>query len=311
MYTIITVIIEKITVYGGLIGQTDESVQLLTPELVASFTIGQKLTFADWIIYILYMWALKSAMLSIYWGLAKGLPKYRIMVLTAMAFVFLTFIASLLTHICGCLPVRRNWQIVPYPGGKLPLSNTCALRNLNYYVIGILNAVSDGVIVCIPIPIIAKTNLSIWRKLLLMVLLGCGGFIIIATILRTYYSLKSISLLPVAAGWTSREMFVAAVAVSAPGIKPLFSPRKWFRSTKRSAPSTSDPRQGAFELSNQDDGRPWRIGAGKKDARGTRLSSDNGSEDLIIDRTQAARLKHSHEVDVAKTYSVDTDGSER
>ncbi|KAF4999874.1 hypothetical protein FDECE_11373 [Fusarium decemcellulare] len=240
MYTIITVIIEKITVYGGLIGQTDESVKLLTPELVASFTIGQKLTFADWIIYILYMWALKSAMLSIYWGLA-----------------------------------------------------------------------SDGVIVCIPIPIIAKTNLSIWRKLLLMVLLGCGGFIIIATILRTYYSLKSISLLPVAAGWTSREMFVAALAVSAPGIKPLFSPRKWFRSTKRSAPSTSDPRQGGFELSNQDDGRPWRIGAGKKDVRGTRLSSDNGSEDLIIDRTQAATLKHSHEVDVAKSYSVDTDGSER
>lgn len=135
MYTVITVVIDQITVYGSPIGQTPESVQLLTDKQVSNFAIGQKLTFADWIIYLFYVWSLKCAMLSIYWGLAlvqvtgagsgslltsrarKGLPKYSNIVLAAMAFVFLTFVASLLAHLCGCLPIHRNWQIVPYPGG--------------------------------------------------------------------------------------------------------------------------------------------------------------------------------------------------
>lgn len=58
-----------------------------------------------------------------------------------------------------------------------------------------------------------------------------GFFCIIATILRAYYSLLSLDTLSIALGWASRETFVGTVVACAPGIKPLFSSTKWFRST--------------------------------------------------------------------------------
>jgi hypothetical protein len=164
------------------------------------------------------------------------------------------------------------------------------------------------VIVAIPIPIILKTRLSIWKKLLLMLLLCCGIFVIVATILRTYYSLQSITLLPVAAGWTSRELFVAAAAVSIPGIKPLFSQATWFRSIKRSKPSDaeSNPLSG-FELKSPPVSAQWRSGPGKKKLKGTRLSSD-GSEDFIISDQDDDKYqpKDRFGIHVTNVYSVST-----
>ncbi|RYO90500.1 hypothetical protein DL766_008856 [Monosporascus sp. MC13-8B] len=49
------------------------------------------------------------------------------------------------------------------------------------------------------------------------------------TIFRAYDSLKDISFLVVAAGWASRESFLAAATVSIPGIKPLFANMTWFK----------------------------------------------------------------------------------
>lgn len=55
----------------------------------------------------------------------------------------------------------------------------------------------------------------------------------ICTILRAYYSLTSITNLPIALGWADRECFVAAIVVSLPGIKPLFRNTRWLGSTNR------------------------------------------------------------------------------
>ena len=60
-----------------------------------------------------------------------------------------------------------------------------------------------------------------------------GFFIMICTILRAYYSLASITSLPIALGWASRECFVAAIVASLPGIKPLFRNTKILGSSNR------------------------------------------------------------------------------
>lgn len=172
------------------------------------------------------------------------------------------------------------------------------MRNLNYYLISFFNASSDLAIIAIPIPIIFKAKIPLWRRLLLLVLLCSGAFVIVATILRAYYSLQSITLLPVAAGWTSRETFVAAVAVSIPAIKPLFSRSQWFRFRTG---SNSGPISGSgkvdgsksYELRTiggsvqpggfipSDKGQnEWRVGV--KAHKGTKLPSDSGSEEIIL-----------------------------
>lgn len=129
-YTVVTVTIELITQYGAIIGQTPESVYLLPEEMVASFVIGQKLTFADWIVYVVYMWSLKATLLVMFSRLAKGLPREELILKIVIAYTALAGLGALLTHICVCVPVHKSWQIVPYPGGVYSSPFFLILKNL-------------------------------------------------------------------------------------------------------------------------------------------------------------------------------------
>ncbi|KAF4981726.1 hypothetical protein FZEAL_2528 [Fusarium zealandicum] len=309
-YTAITAIIHLITVYGSTIGQTPETVYLLTEQQVVDFAIGQKLTFADWLIYLVYVWSLKATLLTTFSRLAKDLPREEMILKVVLVYTAVSFVGAAVSHICVCLPVQKSWQVVPYPG------DACALRNLNYYLVSFFNASSDLAIIAVPVPIIFKARIAMWRRLLLLLLLCSGVFVIIATILRAYYSLRSIMYLPVASGWTSRETFVAAVAVSIPGIKPIFSRSNWFlsRSTTDDVAyyNGSRGKKGTHELRTiGGSGRPasfsaeeevkseWRVSG--KELKGTRLSSD-GSEDIILERE--SELSRHSSIHVTKNYLV-------
>ena len=176
---------------------------------------------------------------------------------------------------------------------------------------------TDFCIICTPIPILMKVNLSWKRKLLLVPLLRYGIFIMCATILRAYYSLKAITLLPIAAAWASRETFVAAVAVSIPGIKPLFSQSKWLKSQRSAENYGSYNKKSGngwsasfkqksgpnFEMSNG--GRAWDITASKKH-KGERLSSNDSEEYIVQKGAQAPPLDSAYPEDHAITVTRET-----
>lgn len=111
------------------------------------------------------------------------------------------------------------------------ISDNCTVRKPDYIVIATLNAVTDFGIMLIPMPLLFKLQVPLFRKLALGGIFSLGIFVVVCTILRCYYSLSSLENLPLALGWASRETFVATFAVCAPGIKPLFSKGRWFRST--------------------------------------------------------------------------------
>lgn len=96
-----------------------------------------------------------------------------------------------------------------------------------------MNVVSDIIIILIPIPILVKLQVPLHRKAILTAMFSSGIFIMICTILRAYYSLKSLTTLSIALGWANRECFVAAIVVSLPGIKPLFRNTRWVGSSNR------------------------------------------------------------------------------
>lgn len=108
---------------------------------------------------------------------------------------------------------------------------------------------TDLFVLAIPFPILFKLQVPIHRKIALAFLFSSGFFVMIATILRAYYSLKSIETLPIALGWASRELFVAAVTVALPGIRPLFSRSRWAGSSKNRTRSNTAG-GGTFPLSN-------------------------------------------------------------
>lgn len=93
----------------------------------------------------------------------------------------------------------------------------------------------------IPLPLLFQVKIPFTKKLILSVLFGSGIFIIIATLLRTVYSLRSILDLLVATQWATREYLISAFAVSAPAIKPLFSRRLWGMHGSTNRSGTEEP----------------------------------------------------------------------
>ncbi|KAK6952055.1 hypothetical protein Daesc_006584 [Daldinia eschscholtzii] len=132
-----------------------------------------------------------------------------------------TFIIAILFQFTLCTPIELAWQVKPYPSDK------CVFRKENYILYPILSIISDFGIMAIPLPLLWQVKIPVYRKLILGLFFSSGIFIIVATLLRTVYSLRSLLDLLVATQWATREYVVTAFVVSAPAIKPLFSRRLW------------------------------------------------------------------------------------
>ncbi|KAJ5517066.1 hypothetical protein N7527_008626 [Penicillium freii] len=217
-WTMQTVIIQLLGIFGNNIG-LNEQTALLVPDSKASFyaSIGNSR---------MSTFYLPSRAHEYLTSHRQG-TWHRHLVTAASGFCVVTWLVCLLTHICLCTPVTQNWQIKPYAG------DNCTLRSPLYIVIATFNVLSDICIILIPIPILAKLQVPLQRKLILVLMFSSGIFIMICTVLRAYYSLSSITNLGTALGWADRECFVAAIVVSLPGIKPLFRNTSWLGSSNR------------------------------------------------------------------------------
>jgi hypothetical protein len=129
---------------------------------------------------------------------------------------------------------------------------------------------TDIVLIAIPIPIVFASQLPLHRKIVLSILFSSGGFVMIAAVLRAYYSVKNIETLNVALGWASREVFVATIAVSAPSIKPLFGRKKWSNKKSKDTEDSND----SSNPKAYPPGSPWSLrGGSTKSGGGTNIAT--------------------------------------
>ncbi|KAL4989897.1 hypothetical protein BDW68DRAFT_175453 [Aspergillus falconensis] len=225
-FTMQTVNIYRMGILGTNIGLNEKTATLVPENKISDMILGSKLAFMNWIWYICYIWCLKGVLLCLYWKLTAGTWHQHLVAGTSV-FCVVIWLVCVLTHFFLCTPVYRNWQIQPYPGDH------CTLRQPLYVEIAVFNVLSDVCILVIPIPILAKLQVPIQRKIVLAAMFSSGVFIIVCTVLRAYYSLHSITSLPIALGWADRECFVAAIVASLPGIKPLFRNTRLLGSSNR------------------------------------------------------------------------------
>ena len=121
-----------------------------------------------------------------------GVTRQELAVKIFSVFTFCTWLACILTHVCICLPASKGWQIKPYAG------DNCTVRKPNYIVIAVLNSLTDLGIIILPMPLLFKVKVPWKQKVALVGLFSLGFFVIVATILRAYYSLKSLDTLIIA-----------------------------------------------------------------------------------------------------------------
>ncbi|CAG7921990.1 unnamed protein product [Penicillium olsonii] len=294
-WTMQTVNIQLLGIFGNNIGLNEQTALLVPDSKIDKMILGSKLAFMNWIWYICYIWCLKGVLLCLYWKLTQG-TWHRHLVNAASGFCVVTWLVCLLTHVCLCAPVTRNWQIKPYAG------DNCTLRGPLYIVIAVFNVLSDICIILIPIPILTKLQVPLQRKLILVVMFSSGVFIMICTVLRAYYSLSSITNLGTALGWADRECFVAAIVVSLPGIKPLFRNTSWLGSSNRKNSKNpyynSDGYNGfgskasgktkTFVTSRSRKSDGFELD-GVVHTKGSRIS-ETGSEEHILERTMGSEM---------------------
>ncbi|BCS27973.1 uncharacterized protein APUU_61021S [Aspergillus puulaauensis] len=239
--------LELIGQYGTNIGLTDEQRAALSPAEEARLVFGSKCLMAGWTCYVTLIWSLKACMLFFYNRLTLGLTQQKLVKFNALLCAC-TFVAVIFTIFLHCRPIERHFQVYPDPGLN------CSADFVNYIVIAATNVLTDGILLCIPIPLLLKVRLQLRRKLIIGVLLCGGVFVMAATLLRCILSVKDINSINNSTVWAIRETFVAIIAVNAPCIKPLFSSSIWIRSSSKD-PSSGRGAYGkstgaSFNLSN-------------------------------------------------------------
>ncbi|KAE8350546.1 hypothetical protein BDV28DRAFT_138925 [Aspergillus coremiiformis] len=252
--------LEMIGRYGTNIGLSDAQRASLTPEQIQPLVRGSKCLLAGWTCYVTLIWSLKACMLFFYHRLTLGLVQRKLVKINAVLCAG-TYAVVIFTIFLHCRPLQKNWQVYPDPGIN------CSVDYVNYIVIAVANVTTDGILVCIPIPLLAKVRLALTRKLIIGLLLCGGVFVMVATLLRCILSLQSINSINTSTIWAIRETFVAIIAVNAPCIKPLFSSTTWLGSSRD--PSRSGKNFKSYSMSVLRS-KPSHLDS----TRGTKRSSD-------------------------------------
>ncbi|KAE8314035.1 hypothetical protein BDV41DRAFT_534884 [Aspergillus transmontanensis] len=257
--------LELIGQYGTNIGLDDAQRASLTPEQTKTLVSGSKCLLAGWTCYVTLIWSLKACMLFFYNRLTLGLVQQKLVKFNAVLCAG-TYTAVILTIFLHCRPLKKNWQVYPDPGLN------CTADYVNYIVIAVTNVLTDAILVCIPIPLLAKVRLALRRKLMIGVLLCGGVFVMIATLLRCILSLQSINSINTSTIWAIRETFVGIIAVNAPCIKPLFSTSTWLGSSED--PYSSSRKKGSYSLSVFGKSKPSHLESTKSTKMGGRSSDE-------------------------------------
>lgn len=134
-----------------------------------------------------------------------------------------SWIALILTVSVSCRPYHHNWQIQPLPGPE------CTFRAQNFWVLVVLNVLTDAALMAIPIPILWHLRVSKRRKIAVSILLLSGVFIISTAIVRAVMTFRGAPSVININRWGFREITVGLLAVSAPILWPMSTKAFWRR----------------------------------------------------------------------------------
>ncbi|PTB69340.1 hypothetical protein BBK36DRAFT_1111006 [Trichoderma citrinoviride] len=265
--------LEMIGQYGTITGLNDETALALTPEERRRLVIGSKCLFAGIALYVTMIWCLKTCMLFLFRRLTLDTRQQRLVHVTALV-CLAGYVSTIVVMLTKCLPVRKNWQVYPYPG------DACALNIPNYLALVVTNVTTDLMILSIPLSLLWRVQMPLLRKTVCGLWLCMGVFIIIASILRCVLSLQDVESFNLGTIWSIRETFVAIIAVNAPILGPWMTKRATAVVTRGAKSSLSKPelvtigRKSSRRLERLvKDGRAHGIG---------RTTMDGGSEEYLV-----------------------------
>ncbi|RSL68624.1 hypothetical protein CEP54_002723 [Fusarium duplospermum] len=179
---------------------------------------GSKIQVIGWSFYACILWCLKFCVTAFYGRLTSGLAHLKTRVRLAYVILGVTYTAVFLTILLSCQPFHHFWQVTPDPG------TLCRPTNSPAYVLVVVipNILTDIYLLSIPLPLLWGVNISLRRRLTLMLLFSGALFIMMAGTIRAVTILSSGPEGAVSgSSWACRETFVAIIVTNLPIIQPL------------------------------------------------------------------------------------------
>lgn len=131
------------------------------------------------------------------------------------------FLAATLATFFHCLPMRRNWQILPDPGFE------CSAGVTQNIAIATGNVLVDAMLIVVPIRTLRDVQIALWRKVGIAFLLSLGLFVMAMAIARCILSVDNGPGVAQSSVWVFREALVTIFAINAPVLTALFRRETW------------------------------------------------------------------------------------
>ncbi|KAF5233704.1 hypothetical protein FAUST_7955 [Fusarium austroamericanum] len=192
----------------------------LTDSEIRQYELGSKFQLVAWYSYTALIWSLKGTMLCFFARMTIG-TWHKSFVQVVSILCGITYAAVVLTISIGCLPYNANWQVVPDPPAR------CSFKIQNFLVTTVLNVITDGLILCIPLPLLWKLQIPCHKKFIIGLLLSSGVFVMAAALVRIVLTLSANPSALTINAWGIRETIVGIATVNIPVLRSLFSRSFW------------------------------------------------------------------------------------
>ncbi|QPC80005.1 hypothetical protein HYE68_010757 [Fusarium pseudograminearum] len=192
----------------------------LTDSEIRQYELGSKFQLVAWYSYTALIWSLKGTMLCFFARMTIG-TWHKSFVQVVSILCGITYAAVVLTISIGCLPYNANWQVVPDPPAR------CSFKIQNFLVTTVLNVITDGLILCIPLPLLWKLQIPCHKKFIIGLLLSSGVFVMAAALVRVVLTLSANPSALTINAWGIRETIVGIATVNIPVLRSLFSRSFW------------------------------------------------------------------------------------
>ncbi|KAJ5976848.1 hypothetical protein N7501_000190 [Penicillium viridicatum] len=201
-----------------------------TPEEVRRREIASKLVLANRVFYNSYLWLQKSALLDTYRRLLTHLSWEKVTMISYIGVFAATYIIVQIVTFTECDPFNHYWIVMPDPG-------KCSQAQLQLIVLvsGVLNVITDIMLIALPIPILVMVKRSAIEKIQLAILFAVGLFIVAITIARLPQNAKNSTVQVNRTTWASVELLAAAIVANAPILYGLLKGQR-----QKSKNATSD-----------------------------------------------------------------------
>ncbi|KAH6847762.1 hypothetical protein B0I37DRAFT_375775 [Chaetomium sp. MPI-CAGE-AT-0009] len=173
-------------------------------------SIGSRLVIVSRIIHPTILWLFKAANVAFFHHLIgpSGKQSYTLLLRLTRYFLLATFLAVIITALAECHPYPQPWQVIPDPGGQ------CRQAYAYLVTTTACSALTDLLLVAIPVPVVFQSRVSAGHKALLLLLFSLPLLTVVVALYKVPEILREQGYQATRTMWASVEVLVATFAAN-------------------------------------------------------------------------------------------------